>query len=189
MYPDMSEINNHDGRIGFGVIEENLNRVISWVAVADSKAQYILTVILAILGYISTKIETIYDIIVKLWLLNRCMSVVIFVMLISGIGSLLAALVISVFIIFPKRKPSSSGTSHFYFRSISQMDSGSFSKDLNSMSEDQVRGELIEQTHNVSLVVSRKFDQLAAAIWLFWAGLVFLIIFAVLFGIEKATIC
>jgi len=160
--------------------ERNLARVIGWISVIDSKAKFIFSVILVVLGYSIIQIEPLTKTCTTLWENKVFTSAVVLVFLMIGtFVCLVVSFIYLVFIIYPRRKPYSGKSSYFYYESIARMPASDFKAKMSSISLTEAIDGLSDQTYNNAKVVKEKFDQLSvSAIW-FLIALGFLIFFSI----------
>ena len=158
------------------VNQENLDRVISWISIIDSKAKFVLTIILVLLGYLITGVETLIDASQSFWSQRLYYSIIVTDLLfLLAFASLLVSMAYLISIIFPKRKAYTQKSSAFYYQSISAMAVADFQNTMRSLNEDEIIDLLSDQTYNNAKVVVKKFDQLCTSIIWFWIGLGLLI--------------
>lgn len=161
--------------------ERNLERVIGWVAIVDSKAKFVLSVIIVVLGYtfaqIGLPLKTIVELINHK---NYSLSVFLICFMICIFACLFASFFYLLWIIYPKRKPYTGETSYFFFETIAKMEISNFKTKMASISYPKIIDGLSEQTYNNSKVVKRKFDQLSKSVIWFLIGLFLLFTFLVI---------
>ncbi len=161
--------------------ERNLVRVNGWVSIVDSKAKFIFSVIIVVLGYSLSQIGLPIKTIAKLMKLEGYIpaSLLIFFIL-SSFVCLFISFIYLLWIIYPKRKPYTGETSYFFFETIAKMEISNFKTKMSSISYPEIIDGLSEQTYNNSKVVKRKFDQLSKSVIWFLIGLFLLFTFLVI---------
>lgn len=161
--------------------ERNLARLIGWVGVIDSKAKFILSVIIVVLGYSLTRVASLTSTCIGLLDKKAVSPAILLVLLLLGtLVCLLLSFVYLVSIIFPKRKPYTGKASYFYYESIAAMPAADFQTKMSSISEDETIVGLVDQSYNIAKVVKSKFDQLSTSIILFLVSVGLLILFSIL---------
>lgn len=157
--------------------ERNLARVIGWISVIDSKAKFIFSIILVVLGYSVPQVGSLTKICTSLWEKEAFAPVVVLVFLMGGTFiCLIVSFIYLVFIIYPKRKPFTGKVSYFFYESIAEMPASEFQAKMSSISATEAIDGLSDQTYNNAKVVKRKFDQLSISVIWFLIGLGLLIL-------------
>lgn len=161
--------------------ERNLARVTGWVSIVDSKAKFIFSVIIVVLGYSLSQIGLPIKTITKLMKLEGYIpaSLLIFFIL-SAFVCLFISFIYLLFIIYPKSKTYTNEVSYFFFESIAKMKASDFKRKMSSISFAEVINGLSEQTYNNSRIVKRKFDQLSTSVIWFLISLFLFFIFLIL---------
>lgn len=161
--------------------ERNLARVIGWISVIDSKAKFIFSIILIVLGYSISQVGSLTKTCTFLWDKKLFTSAVVLVFLMLGtFVCLIISFIYLVSIIYPKRKPYTGKVSYFFYESIAEMPAPEFQAKMSSISATEAIDGLSEQTYNNAKVVKKKFDQLSISVIWFWISLGFLIFFSIL---------
>ena len=177
----MANSNQDKNQYLISLNENNLTRVINWVSAVDSKANFVLTIVLVVAGIVISQIDHAIELSVRLWY-SREYSLVIIMggLLLGAMYYLTKSLVYLLIVIYPKRIPYTQKDSAFFYDSISGMASTDFTSEMESIKlQDAIRG-LADQTYNLSKVVSAKFDQLSVSIKSFSVGLSFFVIYMLL---------
>lgn len=165
--------------------EDNLNRVINWIAVADSKAKFILTILLIALSYVVTQAGIIIDSAIKIAAKSEQIGINIWLLLgilIIGAIPLLLSLLFLIRIIYPdlKRKKKEEADECFFFQLIAQKDASEFYAKMKDISKTQTIDGIIYQTYNASYIAKIKYSQLKVSIICFFIGLFIIGILAIL---------
>lgn len=160
--------------------ERNLARVIGWISLVDSKAKFIFSIILVVLGYSVPQVASLTKTFTSLWEKKACAPAAVLVLLLLGTFiCLIISFVYLVFIIYPKRRPFTGKVSYFYYESIAEMPASQFQAKMSSISATEAIDGLSDQTYSNAKVVKKKFDQLSISVIWFLIGLSFLIVFAI----------
>jgi len=161
--------------------EGNLARVIGWISVIDSKAKFIFSVILIVVGYSMTQIRPLTKTCTILWGRKAFTPVMVLVFFMLGVFvCLIISFVYLVLIIYPKRKPYTGKVSYFFYESIAEIPASEFQTKMSSISVTEAINGLSDQTYNNSKVVKKKFDQLSISVIWFLVGFGLLIFFSIL---------
>lgn len=161
--------------------ERNFARVIGWISIIDSKAKFIFSVIIVVLGYSVARIEPLIKTCTTLWEKKAISPALILVFfMLAAFVCLIISFVYLLFIIYPKRKPYTGKASHFFYESIAQMSASDFQAKMSSMSLNEAIDGLSDQTYNIAKVVKKRFDQLSISGILFLISLGLLILFSIL---------
>ena len=156
--------------------EQNLQRVIGWVAAIDTKANYILAIGLVLLGYCIHQVGLLVGCLSTMWNKGeRLFPILLFVLTVAAVCVLLISLFYLVFVFKPDRKPHTGRSSLFFFENIAGLSPESFKSRMSSLTLSEVLEDLNDQTYNVSRVVQKKSDQLERSIKWLVAGVVVLI--------------
>ncbi|MBX3037796.1 MAG: hypothetical protein KF758_12875 [Anaerolineales bacterium] len=148
------------------IAEHNLDRTINWISIIDSKALFMLTLILALLGYIFTKFDTSINLLFTLYnnQKNILFAIILTLLIVEMIGFIVSAVYL-ILIIYPKRLPyTQQNVSLFFYETISKMPIVNFSKDFSSLKINKALEQINDQTYNNAKVVKNKFDQLSISI-------------------------
>lgn len=161
--------------------ENNLERAIQWVSIIDSKALFILTLILAILGYFFTKLDEFINLLFHLYEKKETiLLVIISSTMIIQLTSFVTSIVYLVLVIYPKRNPHTQVHSLFFYETISSMSITKFNNDITSLTTSTAIAEINDQTYNISKVIKKKFDQLSMSIKWFSLGLIIFLIYIII---------
>lgn len=158
------------------IAEKNLERTIHWVSIIDSKALFMLTLILAIISYIFTKFDTFINLLFYLSNNNEItLLVAIFLLMAVQMIGLIISAIYLILIIYPKRKPyTQEQESLFFFQTISNMTMINFNRKFTLLKTEKAIEGINDQTYNNAIVVKKKFDQLAISIrWFSFSLVVF----------------
>lgn len=160
--------------------ERNLARVIGWISLVDSKAKFIFSVILVVLGYSVPQVASLTRTFTSLWENKAFAPAAVLVLLLLGtFVCLITSFVYLVFIIYPMRKPFTGKVSYFYYESIAEMPASQFRAKMSSISATEAIDGLSDQTYNNAKVVRKRFDQLSISVIWFLIGLGLLIVFSI----------
>ena len=183
----MSDLKSEEKSYLISVNENNLARTINWVSVIDSKAVFVLTIVLAVFGFLIAQFERSALLLVKLWTIREyTLALILAGVLLVTVFFLAKSLVYLLIVIYPKRTPYTQQNSLFFYDTIAKMVASDFSREMESIKPvDTIRG-LSDQTYNLSKVVFAKFDQLSISIKAFAIGLGALILFMALEAILSS---
>jgi hypothetical protein len=169
--------------------ENNLARVISWVPVIDSKAQYIITIVMILLGYSISQLDTLLNTIQNYWKGGHYLYTFVLGSFYTGsIISLSYSFVVLINVIIPKRKPASGKTSILYYNTIAKMPLSEFETEMSNIDSDKLISCLSDQTYNNAKVVNKKCDQLSASIKAFIIGIAFIVAYTIFYKILAKII-
>ncbi|MFA4996490.1 MAG: Pycsar system effector family protein [Patescibacteria group bacterium] len=148
--------------------EKNLERQLEWIARYDARVSFIAGVSIAMIAYLASVAGE-----VVVW--NNVIALDFFV---SGLF-LFASLLCIYFGQYPKTN--SCNSSLIYFNTIADMTCENFKKQFKNLSETDYLDDLLAQTHNNSLIISKKFTFLKTALILLlisvlpWALTIFMV--------------
>ncbi len=165
------------------VSEKNLARMVGWSTVVDSKATFVLTLILVLLGYFVSQLVTYFEAHLKLWNSSSAaptLLVLLDIALIATLGCLITSIVYLMKIVRPKLIPPTQKLSLFFFQTVEKMPADDFHNRVLKLSVKDALADLNDQTYNVAKVVSQRFGQLNTSITWFWYGFIAFMLFSVL---------
>lgn len=154
--------------------KDNLTRVIGFASTYDSKANFSLTVILALTAYLAAELPSYIDAHAKhpahSWFALLDLAAI------GCLGFFLWAVVLIVMTIRPNVGQHSQKLSPLFFQSIASMSLDDFRKTMASLPVDVALRLLAEQTYDNAKVVAKKHARVHEAInRFFWGVLCFLI--------------
>lgn len=166
---------------------KNLDRALGFVSVADNKAKFILSIELVILGFLMTQAKSVFDIIITFWLSKYILKILgatgLLIIFVLYIFLAIVSIIYLMRVISPKRKPFTGKKSLFFYQAIAEMDSADFKNRMKDITDEEILGELSDQTFNISKAVVEKFDEIQSSIkWLsasFVLWLIMLIVIAI----------
>lgn len=158
-------------------LELNLNRVHEWIKSADQK----ISIFLAFQGVVLTLLFIkVFSWVVKNLTNFSCINLLL---LILGVIIVAYSIYKSFFAIMPQLNNSKKRKSLIYFKDIAEFDLDDFEKKVQEMSSDEYEKELIEQIHKSSGIATQKHLQFREAAFLFFSGIVLLVICFLVFKI------
>jgi hypothetical protein len=157
--------------------KDNLARTISFAGAYDSKANFVLTVILALTAYLIAELPTYVDAHAKhptlSWFALLDLTVI------GCLGLFLWAVILIVMTIRPNVEQHSQKPSPLFFHSIASMPLDDFRKKMSSLPANETMGLLIEQTYDNAKVITRKQIRVHGAINRFLGGFLCFLVFTV----------
>ena len=140
---------------------ETLSRAISFTKVADTKAAPVLAVQVALAGALATRIDKLISIVDRSQVGAEVIALIIvlaaYALSVAGAIGLAAA-------VYMPRSPKTN-RSLIFFEDIAAMDYSSFKAAAKEMTSDSIEQNLIDQTYQVSQVVSLKMRRARWALW------------------------
>lgn len=132
---------------------ESLQRAIEFIRQADAKATPLIIAQVALVGALATRVDKLSPIILQPhWGLGWSLLVVLIALYLA----FLVAVIVSAGMVYFPRNPKSGSESLIYFEDIAAMPREKFAQRAVRMTPDDVEGQLIDQIHRVSEVVSVK---------------------------------
>ena len=153
--------------------KDNLTRVIGFASTYDTKANFALTIILALTAYLTAELPSYIDAHAKhpahTWFVLLDLAAI------GCLGFFLWAVVLIVMTIRPNVGQHTQKPSPLFFQSIASMPLDEFRKTMASLPIDETLRLLAEQTYDAAKVVAKKHARVHEAInWFFWGVLCFL---------------
>jgi len=128
-------------------LEDNLNRLLSWIQATDTKAELVLIITMSMSGVVAAVFR-----------INKCEYQFWDVVLLSITSSFLLSSIFSIMVtLFPRTKGPAQG-SLIYFGGIVSNTAEEFKDKLNNCSEDDYRADLIRQCHRNAEIAKAKYD-------------------------------
>ena len=141
-------------------LQADLNRVSEWVRFADQKSAFLSAYYSAILFFLISQKEKIGNTIIsfegcKLYIFTTLLFVVV-ITLLFGIFFLIKS-------IFPRLKNHFTDTSLFYFGSIASTKFLDYSKQMEKLTEEESKKQIIEQIYTNSVIADQKMNNIKSA--------------------------
>lgn len=137
-------------------LQSELNRVTDFIKFADKKAAFITTIYSAILAYWVSSASLIQDIMVY------PMDLVT-IGIIIGLSCLIAGFYDILYTVFPRIENVDMKKSLFFFGQIASLECQSFCEQIQALTEEEIKTQLIEQIHVNSKIVAQKMKTLKTA--------------------------
>jgi hypothetical protein len=157
--------------------KDNLSRVVGFASTYDTKANFALTVILALTAYITAELPSYIDAHAKhpahAWFALLDLAVI------GCLGCFLWAVVLIVVTIRPNVSQHTQKPSPLFFQSIASMPLDDFRKTMASLPVNEALRLLAEQTYDNAKVVARKHARVHDAINRFFWGVLCFLVFTV----------
>jgi hypothetical protein len=157
--------------------KDNLARTIGFAGAYDTKANFVLTVILALTAYLIAELPAYVDAHAKYptltWFALLDLAVI------GCLGLFLWAVILIVMTIRPNVEQHSQKPSPLFFHSIASMPLDDFRKRMSSLPPNETIGLLVEQTYDNAKVVTRKQIRVHGAINQFMGGLLCFLVFTI----------
>lgn len=165
---------DNDDRYLLDINKDNLARVVGFASTYDTKANFVLTVILALTAYLIAELPSYVDAHAKhpthTWFALLDLS------FIGCVGFFVWAVVLIVLTIRPNLTQHSQKHSPLFFQSIASTPLDDFRKKMASLSVNEAVDLLAEQTYDNAKVVAKKHARVYEAInRFFWGVLCFLV--------------
>lgn len=143
--------------------QDNLERIIGFVRLADRKAQFLLTITLAIFAGGSTLLPEATRLASNSMVLASVHWAV--PVLLPGVYLVfLVTVVLAVWtfvgIVRPRLVPATGHGSPLFFQTIATMDPSAFKETMKSIPRERAIDELAEQSYNVSVIARSKFEEI-----------------------------
>jgi hypothetical protein len=157
--------------------KDNLARTIGFAGAYDTKANFVLTVILALTAYLIAELPTYVDAHARQPTLSW--FALLDLAAIGCLGLFLWAVILIVMTIRPNVEQHSQKPSPLFFHSIASMPLDEFRKRMSSLPPDETVGLLAEQTYDNAKVITRKQMRVHGAINRFLGGLLCFLVFTI----------
>ncbi len=173
------------------VNRDNLARVIHFVGIVDAKAQFVLTLVLALTAYLVTELGSFFGA-ERAHIASRGLVLAAFAFMDIVLGACVVLFVFALLkvleAITPRVKPYSGNTSLLFFRTIDSMPRDEFKQRMSGLSAAQLTNELIDQTYDNAKVVTRKAADVRKSIVYFKLGLLAFGIFTLVHPLLLALV-
>ena len=156
---------------------DNLARTIGFAGAYDTKANFVLSVILALTAYLIAELPTYVDAHAKHPTLSW--FALLDLAAIGCLGLFLWAVILIVMTIRPNVDQHTQKPSPLFFHSIASMPLDDFRKKMSSIQANETIGLLVEQTYDNAKVVTRKQIRVRAGINRFFGGLLCFLVFTI----------
>jgi cell division protein FtsL len=150
-------------------LQKELERVSDWVRFSDRKIAFLIALDSLIISFIKIN----YNI----WDFNN-LEKIFFVLLLA---SIVASIIFIIYAVFPRLKNKSTNKSLFYFSNISEMKIIDFLEDMENLTEEKAKKQIIEQIHANSKIANQKMKNIEKSI----ASLILAILFMMIFLVIK----
>ena len=174
---------NEDTKYLIDVNKDNLDRVIGFVGVIDSKANFILSVVLALTAYLVTQLGSYLDAHAK-WGNGHAWAPACFVLLdlvaIACFGCFITTAVTVICAIIPRTNRHSGRNSPLLFGTIANMPIEDFKTTVKTITPSELIDQLADQTFDNAKIVVQKTTYVVQSIKYFWWGMTCFFIFSIL---------
>jgi hypothetical protein len=142
-------------------LQSELNRVSEWIKFADKKAAFLTAYYSVIFGLVISQKDPILN---NLTNYQKWMFGFYVVILFGFIISFLIGIFFLFKSIFPRLKNSFTDKSLFYFGHVATMKFIDYSKEIEKLTEDEAKKQIIEQLHTNSIIADKKMRNVQASI-------------------------
>jgi hypothetical protein len=150
--------------INITFLQAELNRVSEWIKFADKKSAFLTAYYSVILGFLISQKEQIVEELVNY---QKYATFFFVVMLICAAISFLVGLFFLLKSVLPRLKNSLTNKSLFYFGSIANMKFVDYSKEIENLTEDEMKKQIVEQIYTNSKIADQKMKNVKkSTIWL-----------------------
>lgn len=150
-------------------LELQLGRVQEWIKAADHKNSIFLALIV---GLVALSFDSIVPIITTHFAQSNTVAVMFFYL---GLTTITWSIIKALFMLKPSLK--SNNKSLTYFKHIAELNPEQYKKQLDRLTSENYREDLIQQIHTSSVIARNKHAQLSESVSIFLFGLIMLALF------------
>ncbi len=158
-------------------LQSELNRVSEWIKFADKKTAFLATYYSVIFGLVISQKDPILNNIANY---QKWIFAFYFFILIGAIVSFLVGIFFLLKSVFPRLKNSFTDKSLFYFGHVANMKFIDYSKEIEKLTEDEVKKQVIEQIYTNSTIAAQKMKNVQNSIKSFIAFSFFVLLLILL---------
>ncbi len=134
-------------------LQSELKRVSEWIKFSDQKSAFLSVYYSAIFGLLISR----KDLIVQSFrTCEKWLSYLYFLILIGILISIVVGLFLLFKSVFPRLKNSLTNKSLLYFGHVANMEFADFAEDINGLSDNELKGQILEQLYTNSLIAAQK---------------------------------
>jgi hypothetical protein len=159
-------------------LQSELNRVSEWIKFSDKKTAFLAAYYSVIFGIVISQKEQILQNIVNY---QKWMFIFYFFILIGVIIFFLVGIFFLFKSVFPRLKNSFTDKSLFYFGYVASMKFVDYLREIEKMTKDEVKKQVIEQVYTNSIIADQKMKNVQKSIRSFVALVVFTLIMILIF--------
>ncbi len=162
--------------------QANLERIIGFVGVMDAKAKFVLTLVLALTGYLVAQLTSFIDAHKHIEMVPSWAATLMILLDIAATGCLacfIRAAIIAIQAIQPATIRHTGKASPLFFDTIADMPHEEFKQRMKTLQPDETLDLLADQTYDNAKIVQQKTRAVQASISAFFIGLACFFLFTV----------
>ncbi len=164
------------------VNQANLERVIGFVGVMDGKAKFVLTLVLALTGYLVTQLSSFIDAHTRINMLPpwaATLTILLDIAAATCLALFIGAAIIAIRAITPKTARHTGKTSPLFFDTIADTPHEAFKQQMKTLQPDELLDLLADQTYDNAKIVQQKTRAVQRSTKAFFIGLACFFVFTI----------
>ena len=173
---------DEDSKYLIDVNQANLARIIGFVGVIDAKAKFVLTLVLALTGYLVTQLSSFIDAHTRINTMPAWAATLIIFLDIAAatcLGLFISAAVIAIHAIRPSTTRHTGKASPLFFDTIADMPQEDFKQKMINLLPNELLGLLVDQTYDNAKIVQQKTRDVQRSTRAFFIGLACFFVFTI----------